>query len=90
MNPRTVSGIAKSSEQIRTMSFNSFRLIDSIGHLSASLRVLTDNLKSSGHNFPLLHQSLHLMTEDENGQLQPDPEKIRIATTTFLEFFLPP
>ena len=54
-------------------------MVDSIGHLPSKLRTLTDNLVASGHDFPLLKQSLFLKTLDENGVLQPDPEKLKIA-----------
>ena len=33
-----------------------------MGHLSASIRQFTQNLKDSGHNFPTMRQSERLMT----------------------------
>ena len=76
----TIHGLSKNKEQIRTISFNSFRLIDSMGHLSASIRQLTQNLKDSGHNFPLMQQSKWMKTKNKfNGNLELDEEKLEIA-----------
>lgn len=50
-----------------------------MGHLSSSLRQLTENLKNSDHDFPLMRQSKHLMTLDEDGLYEVDENKLDIA-----------
>ena len=81
MNPRTINGIAKSRERIRCLNFNSFKIQDSISHVASRLRTLTENLKNSDHDFPILKQSMYSKTYDEeSNQFIDDPEKVEIAT----------
>lgn len=49
--------IPKSSEKLRCIAFNSYKIQDSIAHLPNSLSSLVDNLRISGHNFPILKKS---------------------------------
>ena len=53
------------TEKMRTISFGHFLLLDSLGFLQASLSELTDNLKASGSNFPILDQVGLAKNDDE-------------------------
>ena len=52
------------SSRLRSISFNIFRIQDSLAHLPASLQSLMDNLKASGHQFKILQQSALMKIED--------------------------
>lgn len=45
------------SEKFRMIKFNSFMFLDSLAFLQASLSQLSDDLKDSGHDYPIIKQS---------------------------------
>ena len=44
-------------ENFRMIKFNSFMLVDSLAFLQSSLSQLSDELKASNHEYPIIRQS---------------------------------
>ena len=52
-----ISVLPYNGEHFRTLAFNSFVFLDSLSFLASSLAQLSDNLKASGHTYPLMKQT---------------------------------
>lgn len=61
-------------ERFRMIKFNSFIFLDSIAFLQAGLSTLSDDLKNSGHDYPIIRQTDLVLT---NGVF--DPEKFHMV-----------
>ena len=55
--PKKFSVLSKNCEKFRSIDFNSFRLLDSLDHLQAGIEELTNDLKRSDHDFPIIENS---------------------------------
>ena len=57
------------------LSFNSFKIQDSLSHLPSSLAKLVENLRLSGHDWKIMRQSKLLEGKDGNV----DQDKLKVA-----------
>ena len=62
---RRTSVLAFNSNKMRCLTFNIFRLQDSLHHLSGGLGTLVSVLEKSGHNFDLLKKASFLQLGEE-------------------------
>ena len=77
---RNPHAIPKNSQQLLMVAFNCYKVVDSLGHLSTGLGELMENLKKSGHDFPILRQSSLVKSIDaESKKEYLDEEKFEIA-----------
>ena len=72
---KNINCIPYNTQKLRTISFNSFRICDSLAHLPSALSKLMDNLRNSNHSFPILKQAELL--KNENGTL--DDLKFKVS-----------
>jgi hypothetical protein len=54
---RSLQALPKNSERFRTLELNNYLFLDSLSFLDGSLAAVVEDLRESGHAFPLLDQA---------------------------------
>ena len=65
---KKISGLGYNMEKMRTIQFDRFRFLDSMQFMPTSLAKVTEDLRRSNHDFPIL-KNMGLYTNDEERKL---------------------